>query len=73
MNTVQRAIMAYMSTRCNVTSQHKLPSREELYNTVTIGLLFGRHQIDAAVDDLVSNKKLINYDGYISDRSINVL
>jgi hypothetical protein len=73
MSIVKRAIMAYMGARCDVSSQHKLPGREELYSTVTIGFLFTKHQIDSAVDDLVAEKRLLTYGPYISDHVIDVL
>lgn len=73
MITVQRAILSYMSTRCQVSSQHKLPGKQELYETVTIGFLFDRKTIDAGIEGLLSEGKLFAYGPYLSDHAIDVM
>lgn len=72
-NICKRAILAYMSTRCDVTSQHKLPTREEFYSTVILGDLFRRSVLDSSIDDLISEKKIHVYGPYMSDHAIDVL
>jgi len=69
----ERGILAYMSTRCQVSSQHKLPTKEELHNVVTLSFFHDKEVIDNAIFRLVSEKKLIDYDGYLSDHAIDVL
>lgn len=73
MSVLKRAILAYMSARCDVSSQHKLPGKEELYYTVTIGSLFKKQDIDKAVEELLEEKKLVIYGPYLSDHVIDVL
>lgn len=75
MNTVtfERALLAYMGTRCDVSSQHKLPGREELYETVCLGFLWDRETIDRGVDKLLAEGRLFAYGPYLSDHEINVL
>lgn len=73
MKTLHRAVLAYMGARCRVSSQHKLPGREELHETVTLGLLFSRKDIDDAIDFLLKEKKLVQYGPYLSDHVIDVL
>jgi len=73
MSVLKRAILAYMSTRCDVSSQHKLPGIEELHNTVTLGMLFTKKDIDKAVEELLTDKKLVAYGPYLSDHAIDVL
>lgn len=70
---IDTAILSYMSSRCMVSSQHKLPSKNEFYYTVTIGELFSQAEIDQAIDSLIAAGKIIEYGPYISDREINVL
>lgn len=71
--SAERAILAYMSTRCDVSSQHKLPVLEELYDTVTIGLLFSRETIDRTMVDLIARGKVFQYGPYLSDHVIDVM
>lgn len=73
MTTLKRAIMAYMGARCEVRSQHKLPGKEELYNTVTLGFLWKKQDIDDAIEELLREKKLVQYGPYLSDHAIDVL
>lgn len=70
---IRSAIIGYLSTRCDVTSQHKLPGREEIRATIFAGLL-GRDEVLAELDRMISEGRLILYGGcYISDRTIDVL
>lgn len=72
-NIIKRGILAYMNARCEVSSQHKLPCREELHGTVMLGGLFKKKDIDEALDDLISSGKIVSYGGYLSDHVIDVL
>lgn len=65
-------VMSYMNTRCDVRSQHKLPTREELDNTMLADLL-GGDNVAKAVELGISRGQIIDYDGYLSDHPIDVL
>lgn len=75
---IKSCILGYMSTRCLVSSQHKLPTLEEFHSTQACGLLlklglFDKDDVDKAFDELLEDKKLIMYGPYISDHTIDVL
>lgn len=72
MTTIHRSILAYMSTRCDVSSQHKLPGKEELLHSVTLSL-FTQDKIIQAIDELIGAGKIFVYGPYISDHAIDVL
>lgn len=65
-------LLSFMSARCDVRSQHKLPSREELSSTVMAELV-GSDRIDRLVDEMIRDGTIIDYDGYLSDHQIDVL
>ena len=67
-----RALLSYMSERCKVRSQHKLPDRHELVNTVTARLV-GVEWMEWAIDRALENGTIREYGPYLSDREINVL
>ena len=69
------AILGYLEGRCDVSSQHKLPSREELYGSVTASL-FEPAVFADALSALIREGKVreYGYNGvYLSDREIDVL
>jgi hypothetical protein len=67
-------LIGYMSTRCRVTSQHKLPSREELLDHTVMADYFGHDVMAAALDALLASGAFRVYsEHYISDREVDVL
>lgn len=72
-SSIERAIEGYMSTRCDVRSQHKLPCVSELHESVILSFFFTKTDIDNAVDRMLADGRLRVYGPYISDRKIDVL
>lgn len=73
LKTARNGLRAYMTTRCAVSSQHKLPGREELLTTVT-GSFLGREMNEKALNELIAEGKVIVYGNcYYSDHEIDVL
>lgn len=70
--SARKAILGFMSTRCDVISQHKLPTIEEIKVTTTAGII-GVDRTIEVIDALVQDGTLIAYGPYISDREIDVL
>lgn len=71
-DTARDAVMAYMSSRCDVSSQHKLPTESELLAT-QMARFIGEGRMRLAIQQLLRAGKLIDYDGCLSDRKIDVL
>ena len=65
-------LIGYMSTRCAVSAQHKLPTLDELQKSVT-GSVFGDVMVKAALGELLAAGKIIQYGPYYSDREIEYL
>lgn len=65
-------MLAYMGTRCDVSSQHKLPGREELHSTVCLSV-WDHEKIDQAIDRMIGDGRIIAYGPYLSDHEIDVL
>lgn len=68
----EQALKGYFSTRCDVRSQHKLPTLEELLVTVTASVV-GVDTIEPALKRLVARGTFFKYGCYYSDREINIL
>lgn len=66
------AVLGFMAARCDVRSQHKLPSIEEITSTAFAEFIC-KERVRALVFEMIADGRLINYDGYISDREISVL
>lgn len=71
-DNVRTFVLSYMSARCDVRSQHKLPGRDELSSTVMAEVV-GTSRLTRIVDEMIQDGTLIDYDGYISDHPIDVL
>lgn len=69
---VRSAVLGFMEARCDVTSQHKLPSLDEILSTQFAAFL-GEGRVRLAVQQLLKAGELRDYDGYLSDREIDVL
>lgn len=65
-------ILSFMSARCDVRSQHKLPSVDEIKGTVMAEII-GADRATQMVQSMIDDGTLIDYDGYISDHPIDVL
>lgn len=72
MDLIDSALKGFMSSRCNVSSQHKLPSREEVLGTVWASY-FDAADVSARIDAALADGSFIAYGPYISDRRIDVL
>lgn len=72
-NICKQVILSFMSTRCDVSSQHKLPTKDEITNSATFKMLFSDELVDRCIDELIDDNELIVYGCYISDRTIEVL
>lgn len=70
--TAREAVMSYMGARCDVSSQHKLPTEAELLGT-HFARFIGEGRIRVAVGQLVRAGELRRYGPYLSDRVIEVL
>ncbi|MFC5584488.1 hypothetical protein ACFPOD_05150 [Nitratireductor kimnyeongensis] len=68
----KKGILGYLSTRCDVSSQHKLPTVEDILSTWTAETI-GRVRTSSLVDELLQEGRLISYGPYISDHPIDVL
>lgn len=70
--TVRQGVLSFMSTRCAVSSQHKLPTESEILGT-QFAAFIGKGRVKLAIAQLVSRGRLIEYGPYLSDRKIEVL
>lgn len=70
---LDRLILAYMGTRCAVSSQHKLPGIQELQHSAGLSTFYDDVQIADTVDDMIKEGRLYKYGPYLSDRQIDVL
>lgn len=69
---VKRAILSFMSTRCDVSSQHKLPGEEGLLSTALAGFV-GEGRVRTALSELLETGAIRRYGPYLSDRTIDVM
>lgn len=69
---LRTCVRDFMSTRCNVSSQHKLPSREEILSAPCFSA-FGATALAQALDGLIDDGTFHVYGPYISDHEIDVL
>lgn len=70
--TARASILSFMSSRCDVSSQHKLPSLEDILDTFMAEYIgFGR--TEDMVKDMLADGTLIAYGPYISDHEIDVM
>lgn len=70
--SVMRGIMSFMSTRCDVSSQHKLPCEEDILETVFAEYI-GKDRVRAALRELIESGAIRQYGPYLSDRAIDVM
>lgn len=75
---MKTSLAAFMSTRCNVSSQHKLPGIEELMDLTGIKHLKQFYQVMDLdilihVEDMVAEGKWFRYGPYLSDHPIDVM
>lgn len=66
------AIVSFMETRCAVSSQHKLPTMDEILSTATAGLI-GRERTRELIAEMIDSGVLLEYGPHISDHDIEVL
>lgn len=66
------AIVSFMETRCAVSSQHKLPTMDEILSSVTAKVI-GLDRTKSLVLELVSLGVLIQYGPHFSDHDVEVL
>lgn len=69
---VRGFILAYMETRCSVSSQHKLPGREEILDCTFVQFT-GLVVAELVLDTMIADGTLRKYGPYLSDREIDVL
>ena len=70
--TAANVLLGFMETRCDVSSQHKLPTLTEILSTVTAKTI-GTDRVARIIDVLLAEGKLIRYGPYYSDHPIDVL
>lgn len=70
--TTKEALRAFLSTRCDVSSQHKLPTEEDILSTHMVKI-FGKEAIQKALNQMLEDGETRLYGPYISDRQIDVL
>lgn len=66
------AITSYMETRCAVSSQHKLPTMDDILSSRTARII-GTDRTQELVWELVGLGVLIRYGPYFSDHDVEVL
>lgn len=69
---VRGFVMSFVEARCAVSSQHKLPSDDEILNSEMARFL-GRDVVQLAVTQLIHSGRLLRYGPYLSDHEIDVL
>lgn len=69
---VEGFVLAFMGSRCAVSSQHKLPSLAEVLSLETTAFI-GVDVTRAAVERLIRVGRIIEYGPYLSDHEIDVL
>lgn len=65
-------IVSFMETRCAVSSQHKLPTMDEILSTATARII-GVERTRGLVEELVNIGVLIQYGPHYSDHDVEVL
>jgi hypothetical protein len=68
----KRALLRFMGSRCNVSSQHKLPTLDEILSTVTAEFI-GVNRVKRMVSAMLLDSRLIAYGPYLSDHEIDAL
>lgn len=66
------ALFGFLSTRCDVSSQHKLPTLDEIKSTAWAAY-FTPEAIDVAVRGAILAGQIFEYGPYLSDREIEVM
>lgn len=66
------AVVSFMEARCAVSSQHKLPTMDEILSTATARII-GVERTRGLVEELVSIGVLIQYGPHYSDHDVEVL
>ena len=66
------AILSFMETRCDVSSQHKLPTLDEILSSTTARII-GADRTQELVWELVGIGVLIRYGPHFSDHDVEVL
>jgi hypothetical protein len=66
------AVRAYLSTRCRVSSQHKLPTVSEIKGISSLGILLPNLTINQ-IEECLNRIQAKRYGPYVSDRQIDVL
>lgn len=70
--SIEGFVSSFMEVRCDVSSQHKLPTKDEILGTMTAQAL-GLRSVEAAIDAMLEDGRLIQYGPHLSDRKIEVL
>lgn len=70
--TAEHGILAFMSSRCDVSSQHKLPGIEDILDT-HMAKFIGPDRTRKLIEAMLADGRLIAYGPYISDREIDVM
>lgn len=65
-------LLSFMSARCDVSSQHKLPTLNEILGTLTAEMI-GLERTKILVSAMLEDGRLIAYGPYLSDRENDVL
>ena len=68
----EAGLLSFMSARCDVSSQHKLPGVEEILATVSAEMI-GVERTRKLINAMLKDGRLIAYGPYISDHEIDVL
>lgn len=66
------ALVSFMETRCAVSSQHKLPTMDDILSSMTAKVI-GVARTRSLVLELVSLGVLIRYGSHFSDHDVEVL
>lgn len=70
--TAEAGLLCFMSARCDVSSQHKLPTINEVLETHTADMI-GVERAKKIIEEMLADGRLIAYGPYISDRKHEVL
>jgi hypothetical protein len=74
MLSLDRFLLSYMSSRCDVSSQHKLPTYSELRLVLDkYSDFLDVNKLRPTLDQMVVKGKLFKYGPYYSDHEIDVL
>lgn len=70
---IERALFAYLSTRCRVTSQHKLPTKDEIVAALNRHMVVTDSLVQLLLDSRVEKGILLKYGPYYSDHEVENL